>query len=52
MVIVIDQNGERIEYQKANVGALANYIRQMELELAQCGLLGGNSARRPLRIYL
>nr|DAP77654.1 MAG TPA: Head to tail joining protein [Caudoviricetes sp.] len=49
VIIVIDQNGERIEYQKANITALAEYIRKLELELASCS--GGVKAHQPLRIY-
>lgn len=53
VIIVIDQNGERVEYQKANLSQLADLIRKMKLELTSCGLLGGgnNNAHRPLRIY-
>ena len=51
VVIVIDQNGERVEYQKANLTALADLIRKMKMELAACGLLGNRSSYQTLRVY-
>lgn len=51
VVIVIDQNGERVEYQKANLTALADLIRKMKMELAACGLLNNRSSYQPLRVY-
>lgn len=42
--IVIDQNGERIEFQSANVTALAELIRKIELALS------GQAATSPLRV--
>lgn len=47
VAIVIDQNGERIEFQKGNLTALADLIRKMEMELA--GMNAGQY--RPLRTY-
>lgn len=55
VVIVIDQNGERIEYQKSNLAALRELIRRMEYELKACGLLPqsyGGGSQAPLRVYL
>ena len=49
--VVIDQNGERVEYQKANLTALADLIRKMKMELAACGLLSNRSSYQPLRVY-
>lgn len=49
VIVVIDQNGERIEYQKANLTELANLIRTVEAELARCA--GGLGAYQPLRVY-
>ena len=51
VVFVIDQNGERVEYQKANLTALADLIRKMKMELAACGLLSNRSSYQPLRVY-
>nr|DAI43014.1 MAG TPA: Head to tail joining protein [Caudoviricetes sp.] len=51
VIIVIDQNGERVEYQKANLSALAELIRKMKLELAACGLLGNAHSQQPFRVY-
>ena len=48
VTVVIDQNGERIEFQKANVSALAELIRKMELDINA----GSNaSSLRPLRVF-
>lgn len=49
VIVAIDQNGERVEYQKANLIELANLIRTIETELARCA--GGLGAYRPLGIY-
>lgn len=54
VTVVIDQNGERIEYQKANLSVLADLIRRMEMELRACGLLDSafdGQGYRPLRVY-
>lgn len=53
VVILIDQNGERVEYQKANLSVLADLIRKMEIELAACGITTGSNALgyRPMRVY-
>lgn len=34
--VVVDQNGERVEFVAANATALYNYIQQLEGELAAC----------------
>ena len=54
VTVVIDQNGERIEYQKANLSVLADLIRRMEMELRACGLLDNallGHGYAPLRVY-
>lgn len=54
VTVVIDQNGERIEYQKVNLSVLADLIRRMEMELRACGMLDGGlhgQGYRPLRVY-
>jgi hypothetical protein len=54
VTVVIDQNGERIEYQKANLSVLADLIRRMEMELRACGLLDNvlmGHGYKPLRVY-
>lgn len=54
VAVVIDQNGERIEYQKANLSVLADLIRRMEMELRACGLLDNvlmGGGYKPLRVY-
>jgi len=33
-IVVVDQNGERIEYQRANSAKLLQYIRMLEDQLA------------------
>ena len=42
----VDQNGESVSYSKANLGALAAYIAQLEAELASPGV---PQYRGPLR---
>lgn len=50
--VLIDQNGERVEYQRANLAMLADLIRKMEIELNACaGVNASNGALQPLRIY-
>lgn len=47
VVVVIDQNGERIEYAKANASALRSYIEALKLEIA-----GGSSLpSRPMGVF-
>lgn len=48
VTVVIDQNGERIEFQKANVSALAELIRKMELDI---NASINASALSPLRVF-
>ena len=45
VAVVIDQNGERVEFQKADLPALAGVIRNMGMGLA----VGTTSAYRPFR---
>lgn len=47
--VVIDQNGERIEFQRGNVVALEAYIRRIESELSAAS---GYGVHAPLRTYL
>lgn len=47
VAVVIDQNGERIEFQRANLAALMALIREMELCLS-----GNRAAMRPMGVYL
>ena len=49
VAVVIDQNGERIEFQKGNLTALADLIRKMEMEMEMA--VGTTSAYRPLRTF-
>lgn len=46
--VVVDQNGQRVEYTAANRGALAVYIAQLKDEIA--GTTTGSNA--PLRIVI
>jgi hypothetical protein len=41
--VIVDQNGERIEYRPASAGKLADYITQLEAQLA--GLKRPNTIR-------
>lgn len=44
--VVVDQNGERIEYTAANVGRLRTYVEELKAEIAGAVL----GARGPLRM--
>lgn len=46
--VSVDQNGERVEYNVANAGRLAEYIRQLEEALGVAVAV----ARRPLGFVL
>ena len=41
--VIVDQNGERIEYRPASAGKLADYINQLEAQLV--GLKRPNTIR-------
>lgn len=43
--VIVDQNGERVEFTMANRAALKAYISQLEAEIA------GTNKRFPLRVY-
>jgi predicted regulator of Ras-like GTPase activity (Roadblock/LC7/MglB family) len=43
--VVVDQNGERIHFVKANAGKLLAYIQQLEVAL------GGAITNRPMRPF-
>lgn len=48
--VLVDQNGERVEYQASNRNQLALYIQQLEDELSKC--VGGDvSTSGPLRFF-
>jgi hypothetical protein len=44
--VVVDQNGERIEFTATTRGALAAYIEQLKNEIA-----GNTKASQPLRVW-
>lgn len=46
--VLVDQNGERIEYQSSNRNQLALYIQQLREDLAKC-TGGRSSSSGPLR---
>lgn len=46
--VSVDQNGERVEYNVANAGRLAEYIRQLEVAVGAAVA----AARRPLGFVL
>lgn len=49
--VLVDQNGERIEYNAGNVTRLATYIAQMKSEYAEnCGG-AGQAMSRPIRPF-
>ena len=45
--VVVDQNGERVEYTQANRAALAQYIADLEDQLA-----GTRRTRGPMKTWL
>lgn len=45
-IVVVDQNGERVEYQRSSILHLRNYIKDLERQIADC--TGDSSARRKL----
>lgn len=45
--VVVDQNGERVEYTAANRSALNVYIQQLEVQLQTCGTAPNLSAYHP-----
>lgn len=48
--VVVDQNGERIEYTSANRGALYSYIQELKARVAAPN--ANPAIRRPLRLWL
>lgn len=48
--VLVDQNGERVEYQTSNRGALATYIEGLRRELADCEGRR-HSSNGPLRFF-
>lgn len=46
----VDQNGEQMEYSRANIAQLSSYIAQLKADIAECE--GGTRAYRgPLRFF-
>lgn len=43
--VIVDQNGERVEFTAANKGALAQYIQSLEKQLS------GINSNRPMRVF-
>lgn len=43
--VVVDQNGERVEFTNANRGALAQYIQQLEAQIS------GKRVNHPARAF-
>lgn len=43
--VVVDQNGERVEFTSANIGRLASYIDRLKAQIA------GRSSLGPARVY-
>ena len=46
--VLVDQNGERIEFSATNKAALADYIQQLEMETGKTNL----ASRRPIGFVL
>jgi len=48
--VVVDQNGERVHYNRTNLGRLEAYIRELNMKIAECeGDPSPVSYNRPLR---
>ncbi|AAQ63363.1 head-tail adaptor Ad1 [Burkholderia phage BcepNazgul] len=47
--VIVDQNGERVEFTAANQQALVTYIRQLEAQCGDCGPCGGGRSNGPLQ---
>jgi hypothetical protein len=45
--VIVDQNGERVEYNTANSAKLQQYIQQLESKLG----LNANQVRGPMTVY-
>lgn len=45
--VVVDQNGERVEFNAANAGRLAAYIQQLEVAVGSCS--GATPTNGPAR---
>lgn len=48
--VLVDQNGERVEYGSTNRLALVNYINSLRQELGMCAMAG--VVARPMGVYL
>ena len=48
--VVVDQNGERIEYTSANRAGLYSYIQELKARIAAPSV--NQAIRRPMRIWL
>lgn len=48
--VVVDQNGERVEFGSANRLALVSYINQLRAELGLCPM--GGVVARPMGVFL
>lgn len=48
--VVVDQNGERVEYQHANIAALRAYIRDLREQIAAAN--GNATPRGPMQVFM
>lgn len=47
--VIVDQNGERIEYTAANAYRLSTYIAELKRRISACS---GIRTGRPMKVYL
>ena len=52
-VVVVDQNGERVEYSRVRASDLAAYVRQLEGQYAKClEAENGGVVTGPMRVWM
>lgn len=49
--VLVDQNGERIEFNGGDSRRLWNYIQSLEVKFSECCGLGGRKISRPIRPF-
>lgn len=50
--VLVDQNGERVEFTSANAGRLSAYIADLKRQLAICEGKRNSGANGPMRVFL
>lgn len=50
--VLVDQNGERVEFTSANAGRLAAYVADLRRQLAICEGTYNRNSNGPMRVFL